>query len=187
VCEEYWRAIRGRPELVYVTSFVAESSYPEFRITGFIPTFRLSRLGGLTALFSLLLCGSGWSGGRDNREGVEEREERVGGLVAAGWGADRGGPVDRFLFDVLVGVLVDVGGLDALVAEPERDRRDVDALGLEQHRVGVSEDVRGDALPASDRHRSAAFAVCFARSLVIASWLRARPWRVGNTGSFGSP
>jgi hypothetical protein len=91
VCEEYWRAIRGRPELVYVTSFVAESSYPEFRITGFIPTFRLSRLGGLTALFSLLLCGSGWSGGRDNREGVEEREERVGGLVAAGWGADRGG------------------------------------------------------------------------------------------------
>ena len=42
-------------------------------------------------------------------------------------------------------LLVDVGGLDALVAEPERDRRDVDALGLEQHRVGVSEDVRGDA------------------------------------------
>jgi len=110
---------------------IATRSYPEFRITAFIPTFRLSRLGRLTALFSLLLCGSGWLAGRDNREGVEEREERVGGLVSAGWGADRGGPVDRFLFEVLVGVLVDVGGLDALVAEPERDRRDVDVFGLE--------------------------------------------------------
>ena len=38
-------------------------------------------------------------------------------------------------------------------------------------------------LPASDGQEPAAFAVCFARSLVIASWLRARPWRVGKTGS----
>ena len=81
-------------------ALVAVTSYPEFRITAFILTFRLSRLGGSTALFFLLLWGLGWSAGRDNREGVEEREERVGGLVAAGWGADRGGPVDRFLFEV---------------------------------------------------------------------------------------
>jgi hypothetical protein len=94
---------------------VADSSYPEFWITAITPTFRLSRLGWLMALFSLVLSGLGRSAGRDNREGVEEREERVGGLVSAGWGADRGGPVDRFLFAVLVGVLVDVGGLDAFV------------------------------------------------------------------------
>jgi hypothetical protein len=28
-------------------------------------------------------------------------------------------------------------GLDAFVSEPQRDRRDVDALGLKEHRVGV--------------------------------------------------
>ena len=33
-----------------------------------------------------------------------------------------------------------------IMTEPESDRRDVDVLGLEKHRVGVSEDVRGDAL-----------------------------------------
>ncbi len=32
------------------------------------------------------------------------------------------------------------------MTEPESDRRDVDAFGLEKHRIGVSEDVRGDAL-----------------------------------------
>jgi hypothetical protein len=37
----------------------------------------------------------------------------------------------------LFGVLVDVGGLDALVAEPERDRGHVHAFGLEEHRAGV--------------------------------------------------
>jgi hypothetical protein len=41
-------------------------------------------------------------------------------------------------------VLVDVRGLDALVAEPQRDRGDVDALGAQKHRVGVPQRVRGD-------------------------------------------
>jgi hypothetical protein len=68
------------------------------------------------------------------------------GVVSAGWGVNRGGAVDRFLFELVVGVLVDVGGLDAFVAEPQGDRCDVDVFGLQEHRVGVSEDVWADAL-----------------------------------------
>jgi hypothetical protein len=56
-----------------------------------------------------------------------EREERVGWRVSAGLGAERRDPVDRFLFERRVGVLVGVGGLNALVPEPEGDRGDVDA------------------------------------------------------------
>jgi hypothetical protein len=55
------------------------------------------------------------SAGRHNRQRLEEREEAIGGLVSAGWGAEGCGAVDRFLFELVVGVLVDVGGLDALV------------------------------------------------------------------------
>jgi hypothetical protein len=42
--------------------------------------------------------------------------------------------------------VVDAGGLDVLVPEPERDRGDVDVLGSEEHRVGVAERVWGNAV-----------------------------------------
>lgn len=57
--------------------------------------------------------------------------------------------------------MVDVGGFDAFVAEPKSDRRDVDAAGPEQHRVGVSECVRVTRLVLSDGQLDAAVAVCF--------------------------
>src|SRR3989304_762274 len=86
-------------------------------------------------------------------EPFEEREERVGGPVSAGWGAERGGAWDRLFFERRVGVFVDVGGLGGLVAEPEGDRRDVDLGCPEEHRGGVPERVRADALA---RERGAA-------------------------------
>jgi len=51
-------------------------------------------------------------------EVFEELEERVGGSVAAGFGVERFGAVDRLLLVGHVGVQVDVGSLDLLVAEP---------------------------------------------------------------------
>ena len=93
------------------------------------------------------------------------------GLVAAGRGAERGDPVDRFLFERVVGVQVDLGGLGALVPEPERDRQQVDVLGAQQHRVGVPQHVRGDALAGSDGQRARAVAMCLSRSQATASGL----------------
>src|SRR5579875_718536 len=79
-------------------------------------------------------------------EALEEAEELVGWLVSAGRGAERRGFGDRLFFEGGVGVFVDVGGLDGFVSEPERDRRDVNAFGTEQHRVAVSECVWRDVL-----------------------------------------
>ena len=74
-------------------------------------------------------------------ETFEEREERVGWPVSAGLAAERGRAVDRSFFERGVGVLVDVGGLDALVPEPQRDRGDVDA-GV-QERIALVCRLRG--------------------------------------------
>ena len=70
--------------------------------------------------------------------GLRGTRAAVGWSVSAGLGSERGGPCDRLFFELGVGVLVDAGGLDALVPEPQRDRRDVDVLGSQQHRVGVT-------------------------------------------------
>ena len=50
-----------------------------------------------------------------------------------------------------VGVQVDLGGVDADVAEPERDDAGVDAGVQEPHRGGVPQDVRGDRLAVQRR------------------------------------
>ena len=39
-------------------------------------------------------------------------------------------------------MFVDVSGLSGFVAEPDRDRRDVHALGPQEHRVRVAQSVR---------------------------------------------
>jgi len=49
-------------------------------------------------------------------------------------------------FERWVGVLVDAGGLDVFVAEPQGDGREVDPAGSEEHRVGVPERVWADWL-----------------------------------------
>jgi hypothetical protein len=51
-------------------------------------------------------------------EVLEEFEERVGGSVAAGFGVEGFGAVDRLLLVAHVGVEVDVGGRDLFVSEP---------------------------------------------------------------------
>ena len=79
-------------------------------------------------------------------EAIQEREQAIGWLVAAGRGAGGGDPVDRFLLDRVVGVHVNLGRGGALVPEPERDREQVDLLGAQQHRIGVPQHVRGDPL-----------------------------------------
>src|SRR5215212_10499987 len=75
----------------------------------------------------------------DNSQPVEEREERVGRLVPARWRPGRGGPLNRPLLELVVGVEINLGGFGALVAEPQRDREDVDVAGTQEHRVGVAE------------------------------------------------
>jgi Domain of unknown function (DUF222) len=56
---------------------------------------------------------------------LEEGEERVGRLVSAGGAGGRGGAVECLLFEGHVGLQVDLGGGDVLVAEPQRDDGDV--------------------------------------------------------------
>ena len=55
---------------------------------------------------------------------MEEREGAVGRAVAAGRAARRCGAVEGSLFEGEVGVQVDLGGVSAFVAEPERDDGD---------------------------------------------------------------
>ena len=52
---------------------------------------------------------------------VEERHDRVSGLVAAWDGGDRGGAGQRAFFEREVGVDVDLCGGNTFVAEPEGD------------------------------------------------------------------
>ena len=51
-------------------------------------------------------------------EVLEETQERVGRLIAARFGVERLGAIDRLLLVGQVGVQIDVGGRDLLVAEP---------------------------------------------------------------------
>lgn len=67
-------------------------------------------------------------------ESVEECEDRVGRLVSAGRGADRGGGVRSPAFESVVGVQVDLGRCGALVSQPQRDREDVDVSDAQEHR-----------------------------------------------------
>ena len=78
--------------------------------------------------------------------GFEEGEEGVGRAVAAGLAVGRRGAGERSFFEREVGVEVDLGGLDLLVAEPERDDGGVDAGVQERHRGGVPQHVRRDRL-----------------------------------------
>ena len=75
-------------------------------------------------------------------EAVEEGEELVVGPVAAGRvGSWWGGAGDRLFFDFEVGVHVDLGGLDAFMAEPQSDGGEVDTGVQERHRAGVAQHV----------------------------------------------
>ena len=75
--------------------------------------------------------------------------QAVGRLVSA-WlrPFGRSGSGERLLLQFEVGVQVDLCGVDADVAEPERDHAGVDAGVQQPHRGGVPQDVRGDRLAA---------------------------------------
>src|SRR5438093_11517209 len=62
---------------------------------------------------------TGWS--RHKSEAVEEGEQRVGGPVASRSGVWGRGASERALLEREVGVQVDLGRLETLVSEPERD------------------------------------------------------------------
>ncbi|HEY5431579.1 MAG TPA: hypothetical protein VIK04_20855 [Solirubrobacteraceae bacterium] len=71
-------------------------------------------------------------------EAVEEREDPVWRLVAAWWRSGRDDPVDRFLFELVVGVHIDLRRGGALMPEPQRDREQIDLLSAQQHRVRMT-------------------------------------------------
>ncbi len=75
-----------------------------------------------------------------------EGEEDVRRSVASRLGERRCGEGEHALLQGQVGVEVDLGGLHALVAEPESDDRGVDPAGEQLHGVGVAEDVGSDRL-----------------------------------------
>src|SRR5439155_18959227 len=79
---------------------------------------------------------------------LQEGEEGIGGSIAAGGCAERGGPSESSFFERLIGVDVDLRALYAFVAEPQGDGGGVDS-GVEQpHGRGVAKDVRRDRLGA---------------------------------------
>ena len=67
-------------------------------------------------------CGPVGGGWHDRSEVFEEREQLVWRLVAAGTAVRRGRSIQGALFELEVGVEVDVGRAFLFVAEPERDR-----------------------------------------------------------------
>ena len=72
-------------------------------------------------------------------EGLKESEERVGCSVSAGFGAEWCGLGDCLLFERGVGVLVDVGGLGALMLDMRVIwRRLCQGSGCGLRRSGVS-------------------------------------------------
>ena len=98
-----------------------------------IPTRWLFRLGGRASGVCTVAALSCWHnrgglslGRACGSEVLEEREQLVGWLVAAGLGAGWGGAIDRSLFEGEIGVQVDLRGLVTFVAELERDRGGVD-------------------------------------------------------------
>jgi hypothetical protein len=60
-------------------------------------------------------------------QGFEEGEELVSGLVAAGWDIWWRGSVECLFLQREVGMRVDLGGADVVVAQPQRDDGVVDA------------------------------------------------------------
>jgi hypothetical protein len=54
-------------------------------------------------------------------QGFEEGEELVRGLVAAGWNIWWRGSVERLFRQREVGMRVDLGGADVVVAQPQRE------------------------------------------------------------------
>src|ERR1700733_472781 len=77
---------------------------------------------------------------------LQEGEERVGRLVAAGTRIDRRGPRECLFFEGEVGMQVDLGGLHLLMTEPERDDRDVDTRVQEPHCGRVSQYMESNPL-----------------------------------------
>ena len=73
------------------------------------------------------------------------RQEFVGCVVSPRLGSEWGGSCDCSFLEGGVGVLVEVRCLGRLVAEPQRDRRDVDIVGAQEHGVGMAQGVRCDA------------------------------------------
>ena len=68
------------------------------------------------------------------------RPHRPGGI---GWVGLQGGCLgQRLFFQIEIGVQIDIGGLDGLVAEPKRDNGTVDAVLQQVHRRGVTRHVR---------------------------------------------
>ena len=84
-----------------------------------MPTWRSCR----PWLGSVVVCRDRACGGRHDRSEVfEEREQPVGRLVAAGAAGGRRRSIQGALFELEVGVEVDVGRAFLLVPEPKRDR-----------------------------------------------------------------
>ncbi len=71
-------------------------------------------------------------------ETVEERKDPVRRLVAAWWRSSRGDPFDRFFFELVIGVHIDLRRGGALMPEPQRDCEQIDLLGPQQHRVRMA-------------------------------------------------
>ncbi len=78
---------------------------------------------------------------------VEEGQNLVGWVVAAGAGAGRDDAVEGGLFEGDIGVQVDHRGVDLFVSEPERDDGGVDAGVQQCHRRGVPQRMWTDLLP----------------------------------------
>src|SRR5437899_11159516 len=68
----------------------------------------------------------------------KEGEQRVGGAVASRSGVWGRGACERALLEREVGVQVDLGRLETLVAEPERDHGAVHTGLKQQHGGGVA-------------------------------------------------
>jgi hypothetical protein len=77
---------------------------------------------------------------------LEERHDRASGLVAAWDGGDRGSAGQNALFELEVGVDVDLCGGNTFVAESEGDDSDVEAYVQESHGGRVPQHVRRDLL-----------------------------------------
>jgi len=95
--------------------------------------------------------------------------------------------------EVEVGVEVDLGCLDALVAEPERDDGGVDAGVQEAHRGGVAQHVRGELFLVQGRAGADRGCVVFGQSAfdgVAAEAGAAAGWKqrvVRESGALGQP
>src|SRR6266536_1588269 len=79
-------------------------------------------------------------------QGFEEGEELVRRLVAAVWDVWWRGSVKCLFLQREVGVGVNLGGADVVVAQPQRDDGVVDAGVTQPHRGGVAQGMRSEVL-----------------------------------------